>query len=670
MSANKPKTKVGRLYTPSHLQPTYLSEAVQTLKQAYLRDPDNLVKIWEEDARNDLTWFAEYTSHGNWQPARHLILIAQALEAVERGDIKRLIISAPPRSGKSQIVSRIFPAWYLGRNPNKELIQTSYSAELATDLSGASRNRFIEWGRLWGLQISDSSSAVHSWSVKGHDGGMKAAGVGGPLTGRGGDCLTPDTIIATDRGSVDLLTLLNTHPAPKILTYNHKARKYAYGTLIAHNHSRTDKLVELITENGHTILCTTKHKIYDCTKKNYRRANLFRVGDVVLCNTAQPYEGATPALPSGKVRIPRTVPHTERIVYAGRVEVCNQDVYDIQVEPNNNFFANGMLTHNCIIVDDPIKNQAEALSPAAKNKLWQWYLSTLYSRLSPEGRIVVVATRWAQDDLVGRLLEDEQYGGDKWVQIKLTALAEEGDILGRSVNEPLWPERGFDFARMEQVRKTIKPFWWSAMYQQNPIPEEGDLFLGENLRVTNTPPELHQMRLIRFWDLAATEASYGKDPDWTVGALVGIYRRNYYLMDIKRVRTTPFKVEQLIKRTADEDGREVTIHIEQEPGASGVAVAERYADILQGFAYKSVAARGTKVARASVLSSIVESGKFYMVRAGWNDELKSEMISFPNGKHDDQVDALSGAVVFLSGMPNLDAVPLIVGKNTRQSVPV
>lgn len=147
---------------------------------------EQLIRIWEEDARNNLAWFIEYDGRGAWQLAKHLELLCEKLEAVERGELLRLMVFMPPRHGKSEVVSKKFPAWFLGRNPDKEIIISSYSADLAYDFSRIARNTFREWGpKLWGLELADDSGAVGRWGIKGHRGGLVAAGVGGPITGRG-----------------------------------------------------------------------------------------------------------------------------------------------------------------------------------------------------------------------------------------------------------------------------------------------------------------------------------------------------------------------------------------------------------------------------------------------------------------------------------------------------
>ncbi len=143
---------------------------------------------WQSNllANIDLAYFIERSSGGTWQRARHLDLLCHTLEAVERGEIKRVIVTMPPRHGKSEVVSKNFPAWYLGKHPDREVIVTSYSADLAQDHSQVARDVLREQGPdIFSVKISKDSSAVKRWGVKGHRGSVVAVGIGGSITGRG-----------------------------------------------------------------------------------------------------------------------------------------------------------------------------------------------------------------------------------------------------------------------------------------------------------------------------------------------------------------------------------------------------------------------------------------------------------------------------------------------------
>lgn len=134
----------------------------------------------------DLASYIEYTTRGTWKRAAHLEALCTALERIDSGDLTRLIVTMPPRHGKSEIISKSFPAWYLGRHPDNEVIISCYGAELATDFSRITREKVREFGpAIFGVTLSDESASVGRWGIEGHRGGLVAAGVNGPLTGRG-----------------------------------------------------------------------------------------------------------------------------------------------------------------------------------------------------------------------------------------------------------------------------------------------------------------------------------------------------------------------------------------------------------------------------------------------------------------------------------------------------
>tara|TARA_Y100001949_G_C15981860_1_gene328737 strand:+ start:563 stop:1831 length:1269 start_codon:yes stop_codon:yes gene_type:complete len=179
------------------------------------------------------------------------------------------------------------------------------------------------------------------------------------------------------------------------------------------------------------------------------------------------------------------------------------------------------------------------------------------------------------------------------------------------------------------------------------VTEKGGMFEQDWFELVDTPPE--KMKKIRFWDLAATAEAKGKDPDYTVGALVGLHDGRYYVLDIQRVRGTPAEVERLVKATAEMDPTDVHIWMEQEPGASGVNTIDYYArHALVGYPFKGVRSTGSKEERARVFSTAAEMGNLRLVRGRWNKKLVDECVQFPKGGHDDQVDAVSGAINHLS----------------------
>lgn len=173
------------------------------------------------------------------------------------------------------------------------------------------------------------------------------------------------------------------------------------------------------------------------------------------------------------------------------------------------------------------------------------------------------------------------------------------------------------------------------------INEEGMMFKREWFEIVPKAPA--DLRKLRYWDLAATKPTNANDPDWTAGALLGEKNGIYYIQDMRRVRETPLKIEQLTKQTAMLDGM-IPIYMEQEPGASGVQAIDHYRrEVLKGFDFHADKKASSKVLRASPLASAAEAGNVKIVQGNWNEELLDEFEVFPQGTHDDQVDAVSGA---------------------------
>lgn len=197
------------------------------------------------------------------------------------------------------------------------------------------------------------------------------------------------------------------------------------------------------------------------------------------------------------------------------------------------------------------------------------------------------------------------------------------------------------------------------------IQEEGELFKRRWFRRVDRDAVPAKARYIRYWDLAATKSYVGGDPDWTVGVLMAEHKGQFWIVDVERLQGSPGEVENAILTTAEWDGEDVPIHIEQEPGASGKIVAHHYrTKVLPGFATKFIPSRQDKTGRARPLSSAAEAGNVALVRARWNEQYLDELIVFPSAHfHDDQVDASSGAHVYLSKQRR----KILVGSSARSN---
>ena len=155
--------------------------------------------------------------------------------------------------------------------------------------------------------------------------------------------------------------------------------------------------------------------------------------------------------------------------------------------------------------------------------------------------------------------------------------------------------------------------------------------------------------LVRRWDLAASEARPGADPDWTAGVLLAWKDGRAWVVDVRRERLSPRGVELLVRATAERDGPQVPVLLEQEPGSSGLAVVDHYRrGVLAGYAAHASRVTGSKVQRAGPFAAAVEAGNVLLVRGAWNDAFLDECRTFPVGAHDDQVDAAADAFAWLA----------------------
>lgn len=306
---------------------------------------------------------------------------------------------------------------------------------------------------------------------------------------------------------------------------------------------------------------------------------------------------------------------------------------------------------NVLLIDDPVKNADEANSLTYRQKTWDWFQSTAYTRLEPNGAIVLIQTRWHADDLGGRILQEVEHGGEEWECINLPAIAQEGDALGREPGSALWPER-YGVEQLDGIRQAVGAYVWGALYQQSPITREGGMFQREWFPVVDVPPA-NLSKVVRYWDMAATEPTKGRDPDYTVGMKVA---RNgdghYYVLDMRRDRLSPQGNEALIKQTTQLDGVETEAWMEEEGGSSGKSIIDYYIRLLAGYAFRGIRSTGDKQARANPVSSQAAAGNIRLVRGPWVNEFLDEIEAFPHGSHDDVVDGLSGAVKMLWTEPD------------------
>lgn len=307
------------------------------------------------------------------------------------------------------------------------------------------------------------------------------------------------------------------------------------------------------------------------------------------------------------------------------------------------------------VIDDPVSGRADAQNEKIQNKIMDWYRTEFYTRLKPGARIILVMTRWSELDLGGQLLDEMGAGGDEWDVLNLPALAEDvaqsteenpvrPDPLGRAPGEPLWPEWE-DYDALTRKRIAVGEADWQALYQQRPKPPAGTLFDVDKItRLTTRPREDEVVARVRAWDQAETEQQGSSDPDWTVGVrLARLHDNRYVVEDVRRERLPPHGVMELIKSTAESDGRGIQINLNEEPGAAGKTKLAFQTGMLSGYTVSSNRMTGSKETRADPVISQCNVGNLMMLEAKWSRGFVAELRDFPHGRKDDQVDALSDA---------------------------
>ncbi len=230
--------------------------------------------------------------------------------------------------------------------------------------------------------------------------------------------------------------------------------------------------------------------------------------------------------------------------------------------------------------------------------------------------------------------------GHEWVKQRFIV---EGEAKGRPFiparlkDNPFLDEEAYIKSLMKldpTTRQQLLDGDWTAA-------QPGNMFQRAWFPIVENGPA--NIKMVRFWDLAATEAKDGKDPDWTAGVLMGEQDGRYYIFDIIRTRSTPKYVEDLIKQTAQLDGKAVEIYMEQEPGSAGVNTIDHYRrNVLKGYIFRGQKTTGSKATRAAPVSSQAEAENVSLVRGAWIGDFLDEVEQFPLGAHDDQVDGMSG----------------------------
>ena len=418
-----------------------------------------------------------------YMPADHHRIIAKKLEDVAAGRITRLMISMPPRHGKSMLASEYFPAWYLGHHPGHQIIHATYSQELADGFGRKVRNNMKAdvYGQIFpGIRLAEDSAAAARFHTEA-GGVYHAVGVGGSATGRGA---------------------------------------------------------------------------------------------------------------------------------------------------------------NLLLIDDPIKNREEADSERSRAKLRDWYRSVAYTRLMPGGAIVLIQTRWHEDDLMGWLIEEHQH--ENWDVLSLPAINDEGQAL--------WPE-SYPVDVLKNIRATIDEREWEALYQQRPRPVSGAEFKREWLQHYSTVPDSRGMGVLLLVDPASGKR---ESNDYTSMWVVGLGEdENYYILDILRDRLSLTERSEAVFRL-HRKWRPSEVRYERYGMMADCEYIKSEMDRKNyRFRITEVAGVVSKEDRIRRLVQLIQRGFIWFPQSHMvttnngeqhdliHDFIEQEYLAFPVGRHDDMIDCLA-----------------------------
>ena len=322
-----------------------------------------------------------------------------------------------------------------------------------------------------------------------------------------------------------------------------------------------------------------------------------------------------------------------------------------------------------LVIDDPHKGLAEAHSEVARNKVWDWWRGEAFTRLDRSGALVIVVmTRWHEDDLIGRLTSREHEGNpDEWEVISFPAIAQTADVIGRNPGDPLLSPQVPDETReqalttWERIRVAVGEYVWAAIYLCAPAPSKGQIIdvqwfqywttnpdnVTEDGRVTyldplEPAPPGQNGRWLDSWDMAFKATA---DSDYVVGSRWLMRDATRYLIQQHRARLTFTQTVAKLQEWAAPTG--TGLHVYErlvEDKANGPAVIDALKTKISGLIAIPVNAKDSKIARARSVTPLLEAGNVripYPHDPGneWVLEYLSEFRAFPNGTHDDQVDS-------------------------------
>lgn len=567
----------------------------------------------------------------NW----HVQGTCEHLQAVTEGQIKKLLINIPPGCSKSLLTCTLWQAWEWIRNPWTRWFYASYDSKLSTRDSVKCRTLVkSQWYKeRWGDAFHLTNDQNQKTYFENNHGGYRlATSVGGHGTGQHPDriCFPPGTMIDTDHGYLPIeMVYLAKYPM-RALSRNMREGSLEYKRVTDKFVNHVDYTLIVLETEHQRIECTPNHPIW-VENKGWIAASVIKTGDNLMrASLCRDKVGMT------KVKSVNVA-----------IENSSLTVYNIEVAENHNYFANGILVHNCI--DDP-HNVAGAESDKERQATIDWWDLTMSTRgVSRDVSRVIIMQRLHQGDLSGHILEQ---GG--WEHICLPMRYESDrmktTVLGwedpRTVEGELLTPEQFSDEAVTEVEASLGPYGTAGQFQQRPSPRDGGMFKMDWFEIVPAAPARFES-IVRWWDKAGTEGA----GDYTCGVLMGLKEGIYYVLDVTLGQWGSGRRDDMIDLQASIDesnyGTRVKIGMEQEPGSGGKQSAEISVRRLAGYSVMTERSTGTKEDRADAFASQCFAGNVKIVKDTegnrWNKHYLEELAVFPNGQHDDQVDGSSGA---------------------------
>lgn len=326
-----------------------------------------------------------------------------------------------------------------------------------------------------------------------------------------------------------------------------------------------------------------------------------------------------------------------------------------------------------MIIDDPIKNMKEAMSQTIRDNIWDEWEATLSTRLHDGASVIVIMTRWHEDDLIGRLLARSPR---KWVRLRLPAIAEDkDDLLDREIGEALCPELGFNKKWAEEKKTEVGSRTWASLYQQRPAPAGGNIFKREWIKFYVRDAQMkrewglsddvmvlpiHFDKQAQSWDCTFKDS---ETSDYVAGGVWARKKAQYFLFDVDHRRMGFADTMKAIRAMSDKWPKARSKYIEDK--ANGTAIIEMLKDEISGIV--PVNPDGGKEARANAVSPLFEAGNVYFPHPNmcpWVEDLIEELVSFPNAAHDDLVDMTTQALnqLYTNNSNPIDRYKKLLGK--------